>query len=276
MAETAYETLDELLAQFGLDDPQLREILRTQLVDNASDAVVVQKIRATSAYKQRFPGMALRGETGAPAITEFEYLTLEAQYAQEMKMFGMPPGFYDQPSDFADWIGNNRSVEEIRAVVSVAEQAVNDSDPETIRALRDFYGVTQGDVLAYYLDPKRAVSVIEERRRLAAAGLAAAAETTVGQRLDQQTAEALEREGVQRREIQQRLAGDAPMLQQTLGEARLGQEAATASEVAAAEFGLDSESTARIRELRQARQANLSGQSGQVATRGGILSLQTR
>ena len=52
------------------------------------------------------------------------------------------------------------------------------------------------------------------------------------------------------REIKERLKGRGGMTQQMIGESR----GISATEVAAAEFGLDSEAVANIRRLRQRRQ----------------------
>jgi hypothetical protein len=271
---TADEIIQQLLDDFGLNTPQMRELLLDQLRDQNDPTIVLRKIRETDVYRRRFAGMARRAELGVAPIDEFEYMNLERGYRRVMQEAGLPSGFYDDPSDFAEFIGQDRSVAEIQSVVAVAEEAVNDADPATLNALREFYEVDSGDVVAYYLDPERATSVIEERRRLRAAGLAAAAETTVGQRLNVETAEALEREQVQRREIQQRLAGQEYLTYQTLQEGRMGTEAATSSELAAATFGLDRESVGRIAELRAGRAAAGAAQAGQAFTSEGIASLR--
>ena len=116
--------------------------------------------------------------------------------------------------------------------------------------------------------------MIEERRRLQTAGLAAAAERTVGQRLDIETAEELQREGVTRQAVQQQLRGREELMTQTIGEARMGRGDITASELAAAEFGLDRETAGRVSQARQQRAAAGAARSGAIITGEGIATYQ--
>lgn len=270
--QTAGDILRSVLDEYGLGE--LYDQLYDDLVDQPDASVTIRKVRESDVYKQRFKGMERRKELGLRAISENEYMNLERGYRQVMQEAGLPSGFYDDPSDFAEFIGQDRSVAEIQSVVAVAEEAANDADPATLNALQEFYGVDSGEVVAYYLDPQRATSVIEERRRLRAAGIAAAGETTLGQRFDIGTAEALEREQVQRREIQQRLAGREGLMSQTIGEARMGAEEITSSELAAAEFGLDRETVGRISQVRQQRAAAGAARSGAIITGEGIATYQ--
>ena len=77
---------------------------------------------------------------------------------------------------------------------------------------------------------------------------------------DKETAAALQRENVQRREIQQRLSPQAALMGQALGE----QDEISASDLAAGEFGLDPVAARKIRRRREKRLAGSSGQSGML------------
>ena len=128
--------------------------------------------------------------------------------------------------------------------------------------IRDSYGVEQADLVAYYLDPEGAANLIEERRAFEAAGLSATAARVVGMPtgFDKETASALQREGVQRREIQQRLTPQAGIINQALGE----QDEISASDLASSEFGLNPEAANKVRRRREERAAGFSGQSGML------------
>ena len=270
--ETAGSILRNVLDEYGLGE--LYDQLYDDLRDQPDASITIRKVRQSDVYKQRFKGMERRKELGLQAISENEYMALERQYRQVMQAAGMPPGFYDDPDDFAEFIGQDRSANEIQSVVNVAVEASQQANPDTLNALEEFYGVTQGDIVAYYLDPQRATSVIEERRRLQTAGLAAAAERTVGQRLDIETAEELQREGVTRQAVQQQLRGREELMTQTIGEARMGRGDITASELAAAEFGLDREAAGRVSQARQQRAAAGAARSGAIVTGEGIATYQ--
>ena len=101
-----------------------------------------------------------------------------------------------------------------------------------------------------------------------AAGLSVAATQAIGEGLEVQTAEALQRENIQRREIQSRLGQRAG-----LTEDLLGSEGMSATQVAEAEFGLDVDEATRLRRLREARLAPMMGGGTALTTAKGITGL---
>jgi hypothetical protein len=262
--ESAQQILAGLVADFGLD-PRLAETLNAELVRGESPTALAMRIRTTDEYKARFPGMAQRRELGLPAISETDYLDIERQYRSVMQAAKLPSTFHDEPADFDQWITGDVSPQEFQERVTLAETARDSADAETRRLLSDFYDISDGDLTAYYLDPTRAETIFEDRRRLESAGLAAASRQTVGQALEMETAEALQAESVQRREIQQRLGQRAGLTGELLGS-----EAMTASEIAEGEFGLDAEAIATLRRRREGRVAGFRGTAGALTTGAGI------
>ena len=262
--ESAQQILAGLVADFGLD-PRLAETLNAELVRGESPTALAMRIRTTDEYKARFPGMAQRRELGLPAISETDYLDIERQYRSVMQAAKLPSTFHDEPADFDQWITGDVSPQEFQERVTLAETARDSADAETRRLLSDFYDISDGDLTAYYLDPTRAETIFEDRRRLESAGLAAASRQTVGQALEMETAEALQAESVQRREIQQRLGQRAGLTGELLGS-----EAMTASEIAEGEFGLDVEAIATLRRRREGRVAGFRGTAGALTTGAGI------
>ena len=262
--ESAQQILAGLVADFGLD-PRLAETLNAELVRGESPTALAMRIRTTDEYKARFPGMAQRRELGLPAISETDYLDIERQYRSVMQAAKLPSTFHDEPADFDQWITGDVSPQEFQERVVLAETARDSADAETRRLLSDFYDISDGDLTAYYLDPTRAETIFEDRRRLESAGLAAASRQTVGQALEMETAEALQAESVQRREIQQRLGQRAGLTGELLGS-----EAMTASEIAEGEFGLDAEAIATLRRRREGRVAGFRGTAGALTTGAGI------
>jgi hypothetical protein len=239
------------------------------MVKGASELEIVQEIRGSTQYATRFPGMAARAAAGMPAISEAEYIDLERNYRNLMRTSGIEERFYQDPKRFGELIAGDVSAAELQSRVALAEEAASSADPEVVRQLEEFYGIDRAKLVEYYLDPEEAVNLFEEERRLAAAGLSAAAIGTVGQGFTQSVAERLEQENIQRREVQQRLGQRIGLTDRLLGE----EEALTASEIAEAEFGLDAEAVAEMRRRREERTAAFSGAGGVLTTRGGITGL---
>ena len=262
--ESAQQILAGLVADFGLP-ATLAAKLNAELVRGESPTALAMRIRQTEEYAGRFPAMGQRRELGLPAISETEYLGIERQYRSVMQAAKLPSTFHDEPADFDQWITGDVSPQEFQERVTLAETARDSADAETRRLLSDFYDISDGDLTAYYLDPGRAETIFEDRRRLESAGLAAASRQTVGQALEMETAEALQAESVQRREIQQRLGQRAGLTGELLGS-----EAMTASEIAEGEFGLDVEAIATLRRRREGRVAGFRGTAGALTTGAGI------
>lgn len=272
----ARDVMGSLLRDMFGNDPRFANevaALTTQLNDlmikGASELEIVQTIRESTQYATRFPGMAARAAAGMPAISEAEYIDLERNYRNLMRTSGIEERFYQDPARFGELIAGDVSAAELQSRVALAEEAASSADPEVVRQLEEFYGIDRAKLVEYYLDPEEAVNLFEEERRLAAAGLSAAAIGTVGQGFTQSVAERLEQENIQRREVQQRLGQRIGLTQRLLGE----EEALTASEIAEAEFGLDAEAVAEMRRRREERTAAFSGASGVLTTRGGITGL---
>jgi len=266
--QSAREILAGLVTDFGLP-PSLAETLNAELIRGESPTALAMRIRTTDEYKARFPGMAQRRELGLPAISETEYLGIERQYRSIMQAAKLPATFHDAPEDFDQWIAGDVSPQEFQERVTLAETARDSADQDTRRLLTEFYDISDGDLTAYYLDPTRAETIFEDRRQLESAGLAAASRQIVGAALDVETAEALQQENVQRREIQQRLGQRRALTDTILGE----DEALTASDIASAEFGLEGDDVTAMRRRREERATRFRGRSGALATASGITTL---
>ena len=265
--QSAREILAGMMEEFGLPS-SLTDKLNAELVRGESPTALAMRIRTTDEYKARFPGMVSRRTLGLPAITEAEYLDLESQYRSIMRAANLPPTFHDAPEDFTTLIAGDVSGQELQQRVALAESARETANQDIITELQDNYGLTEGDITAYYLDPGVAKNIFEERRMYEAAGLSVAATQAIGEGLEVKTAEALQRENIQRREIQSRLGQRAG-----LTEDLLGSEGMSATGIAEAEFGLDVDEATRLRRLREARLAPMMGGGSALTTAKGITGL---
>ena len=259
----ALTIIRDALAGYGLEG--LANYAYRFLMEGSSSESVMIEIKDTELFRERFKGMETRSKLGLPAISPAEYIRLESNYRQTMAAAGLPANFYDNPDDFAEFIGNDVSPAEMTERVSMAATAVSNINPELKTQLQDMYGIgveNDGELVAYFLDPERGVSVIEQRLQVESAGLSAAALQATGQGIQTDVARQLAGQNVQQREISQRLGQQAGLTQTTFGE----QQAATSTQLAASAFGLDSEATAEIRRLRQRRQAAGQRSSGSLVT----------
>ncbi|MAS48297.1 MAG: hypothetical protein CL557_12930 [Alphaproteobacteria bacterium] len=270
--DSATSIVRDILTTYGLEDLLKDESLN--LIDTwvvSQDAAAVWgKIRQSETYKGRFPGMEALSKAGR-AISESTYIELERGYTQVMKQAGIDSEFYDDYSDFGSLIGGDVSVEELRSRVALASEASLATTPEVKNALKEWYGISDEDITAYYLDPERATNIFEMREQLGSARIGGiAAETGFGS-VTQQTAEGLRAAGVSETEARRGF--------QAIGQSTLAEETAgdmgdiTRKELVGAQFGTEQDAARKVEERRQRRLAQFAQQGGPALTQGGYIGL---
>ncbi len=163
----AYTLLKDLFHTYNLDT-LAPEILTLIQKGYQQDTIPVM-LQETDAYKQRFAGNAIRAKNGLKVLSPAEYLSVEDSYQQVLRSYGLPSGFYDQPSDFHQWIGNDVAPAEVDKRASIASEAVNTSDPFYLQSLQQM-GLSQGDMVAHMLDSTRALPILQKQVAAAKVG----------------------------------------------------------------------------------------------------------
>jgi len=118
-----------------------------------------QRFSANEIIRQRLSGG--QGRPGDRLLSPKEYIDLENTYRTIFQDAQMPTGFYDAPDDFNTLISNSISASELQSRVTTAADALQKADPATINSLSRYYNLTQGDLVAYLLDPAKAMPVLE-------------------------------------------------------------------------------------------------------------------
>jgi hypothetical protein len=164
----AYAALTNMFSTYGLGTlaPKIFDYLKNGY---SADTISIL-LQDTPEYKQRFAGNEIRRKAGLPVLSPAEYLSTESSYRQLMRQSGLPEGFYDQPSDFADAIGKDVSPTEMKQRVDLAAQATTLAQPAMKEALKQMYGLDEAHMTAYFLDPERAVPYIQKQAAAASIG----------------------------------------------------------------------------------------------------------
>jgi len=263
--QSARAIIREFLNQFelgGLEDLLYRELVTS---DDFSETRMIIRLRETPEYARRFPGMAARRASGLPAISEKEYIDDEKAYRDYMRRAGLPTGFYDSPDDYARFIGNDISPDEVGRRIQQGYQAVAQADPSVLASMRQFYGVSDGELAAYFLDPGRAESLILQQVSTAQIG-AAAARQGFGQAADRTAAERMQRLGVTEDEATQAF-GTLARSRELLNPLERGETALDVTETALGLTGRNAEAQQRLATQARRRTARFEG-GGRFATSG--------
>ena len=176
-ARSAYALLLSEFSRYGLE--ALVTPLQDLIKQGLSGPEFQIALRNTDAYQKRFAGNTDRIKKGLTALSPAEYLALEDGYQNLMRNYGLPASYYAKDSlgtqaGFNKLIANDVSAVELEDRIVTAQKRVLDAAPEVTTALKQFYpDITNGDILAYTLDPEKGLTEI--KRKVTAAEIGGAA-----------------------------------------------------------------------------------------------------
>jgi hypothetical protein len=261
----ARDVFTRTLKDLGFTESQINELLPqvTQWQSVYTPAqIVADLLPTTTVYQQRFIANEARIKNGLKPLSPSEYLADENSYRAALKDAGLPAGFYDSSDDFAGFISQDVSPYEIKLRADAAARAVNNTDPAYTRALRDIYGIDEGMMTAFMLDPDRALPLVEKQAKAVEFGTAAVRQGLQATKIGEQFAERGPATGYTADQGYSAIAGMLPTA------SKLGQVYGQTYDQATAEqevfSGLESAKRKR-QKLGQMETATFSGQSGVAA-----------
>ena len=202
--KSAYDLLYSEFNKYGL--ATLVTPLKDLIQKGVSPSEFTIELRNSPQYQTRFAANAKRVQSGLAALNEAQYIGLEDAYQGIMRNYGLPEQYYARgdlgvQAGFEKFIGNDVSPAELEDRIQTAERRVRYANPEVGIALKTFYpDITNGDVLAYALDPKTALESL--KRRITAAEVGSTA-VQLGLTTNVTDAEYLARYGVTKAQAQQ-------------------------------------------------------------------------
>ena len=176
---SAFNILRMEFEQYGLGS--LVTDIKDLLMNDTPPSEFGLRLRGTKAYQNRFAGNEARIKAGLAALSPAEYVGLEDQYQNVMRNYGLPSSYYTKDTTgkqvgFEKFIAGDVSATELENRIITAQDRVINANPEVSAALKAFYpDITNGDILAYTLDPENALKSIQ--RKVTAAEIGGAAMT---------------------------------------------------------------------------------------------------
>lgn len=267
--KSAYDFLYDQFNQYGLG--ALVTPLRDLINEGLSAAEFTLRLRETDAYKKRFAANAQRIAKGLRPLDEATYVGLEDQYQNIMKRYGLPESYYTRgelgrQEGFERFLAGDVSPTELEDRISTAQNRILYANPEVGIALKTFYpDISNGDLLAYALDPEKALAQI--KRRITAAEVGASA-VQMGLATNVTDAEYLARYGVTKEQAQQGYRNVAEVLPRAsmLGDiyAKQGMGPYTQQTAEQEVFNVPgaAEAAAKRRKLAELETAQFSGRAG--------------
>lgn len=134
-----------------------------------------------------------RTHNGLPVMTEAQILAYEDTAHSLAQQAGLPPGFMSTP-ELATLMGSDVSSAELDARITQGYTAASQAPQSVKDQLAAFYGVDTGHLAAYYLDPARALPLLQ--KQFQASQIGSQAQTTGYGSIDRAAAEGLAAQGV--------------------------------------------------------------------------------
>lgn len=211
-------------------------------VNGASEDEIVRSLRygldqtpegqaAYQSYLQSFPGMDkfLTDGVFTGVAPEQQYSEYRKSIREAATRFGIDSALTTNDK-IASYIAGGNSAAEIVQRMNMAAAAAATTPPETMAVLRDYYGVQNGDLVSFYLDPDTTEALLQQRYTAARIGTEAVRQN-VG--VNQQYAENLAQRGFSESEAAK---GFSQVAAQQSFQGGAG-ETATQEEIMAAAFG---------------------------------------
>ena len=176
-SQSAYDALYSEFSKYGLG--ALVEAVKGLVQTGASGSTLSLALQNTDAYKKRFSANQDRIANGLSALSPAAYVNLEDQYQNVMRQYGLPASYYSKDATgkqagFDQLISNDVSNVELEDRIATAQNRVLNANPDVLKSLKQFYpDITNGDILAYALDPKTAISALKSKVTGAEIGAAA-------------------------------------------------------------------------------------------------------
>jgi len=268
----ARSSMNTVLANYGLSDLAdfvYNEIIVKETVNINNPDAIIFAIREQPAYQKRFSANKERVKNGFDELDPASYIGLEDQYRATLSANGMPVSFYDSKDDFDAMIGGAVSNAELQGRIQDGYRAVQDADPEVKRQMRELYGVSEGDLAAYFIDPNRMKPLLvaaDYKRQAEAAKIAARASESAGIQLTGGLAEDLARRGVTEGQAQAgftEIGKLGELTTQLSGETALSQE-----QIIGQQFGTNTEAAQELEKRRRRRVGEFAGGGGFARTQG--------
>ena len=258
-------TLKAAFAEYGLGDlfPEIERYAREDLTEGA----IVLELRKTQAYKNRFPAMDALSRKNR-VITEAEYIAFERDAARLERAYGLPAGMLDSRDTVANLLTNEVSARELEERVTLAAAGAFQTSPEMRDTFRRFYGIDSGGLTAYFLDPEKALPLLNKQFVSSQIGAEAAMQDIT---IESRLAEELQVAGVDRE--QARVGFGQVRNLRSLSEGR--GDIATQEQAIGATLQGQQEAQEAVRRAAAARVGRFEQGGQALATQGGVMGAGT-
>jgi hypothetical protein len=271
VSQTAKDVVISFLKEAGMEG--LADSVWAKWTSGATAAQIIEDIRKSPQYAERYPGMAALNKSGRN-ISEASYIAKETADIELMKRYGIPSGIFDNKKYLGSLIENNVDLTTLQLRLIAAQDTVLSYDTSIKDYAKTTYGLDDGHLMAWALDPTMALPVIQQQAKAIQIGGAALAAGIKIADITKTEAESLAAAGVTQDQAKQGFVNIAQMGQYK--EALPGAnpaETVTNEDLINAQFATSPDAIVKVNKAKQSKLAEFA-QGGQfAATQAGLVGL---
>lgn len=269
----ALAMLKGVLADYGFSPSEINSLAGWawgMITSGASQSEVLLSLRERAEFKAMFPEIEARQKAGLAPISPGEIVEYRRRARQMFQQYGLPPGFYDDRKDFQAFLTKDISLSELQERVEQGYVAATQAPLEVRQELRRFFGIDEGGLAAFFLDPERAQTVL--MRQFQSAKIGGASKRTGFGELALSEADELADLGVTDHEAEQGfgvLSDSRELFSELVGQERT-EEGVSRGEQLGAAFKGDAAARRKIAQQARRRSAVFDAGGGYASSREGF------
>jgi len=173
--KSAFDQMNAYLTSLGLDPGAFNAMITDAAVNDYSPTAFTQVIQSSPQFQAAFPEMKMRQQNKLEPMTPAEIVTYRSAARVLAQHYGLPTGFMNDQT-ITDLIGQGVSPDELNGRIIQGFSAVNNAPQDVKDTLFNYYGIDQGHLAAFFLDPKAGEDAIH--KAVAASQIGAAGQRT--------------------------------------------------------------------------------------------------
>jgi hypothetical protein len=152
--------LESVLKQYGLSS--LTDWASQAIIKGWSEEQIMVELYKRPEFKTRFPGIFARETANLAPISVDEYL----QYEKVAQALGSTWALQLSKQEVDDLISNDVSPQELEERFNIAATAVHQADEETRLELGRLFNISTGNMMRYWMDPKKELGDLQSQYRM--------------------------------------------------------------------------------------------------------------
>jgi len=254
-----------MMEDFGLGS--LMGKIEQYVKDGYTDPdAIMALIRQTPEYNARFPAMKELAKKNR-TISEGEYIAFERQASQLERAYGLPSGMLDQDA-VTGLLVAEVSGRELEERVTLAASNAFQTTSEVRQTFRDFYDIDDGGLAAYFLDPDRALPLLNKQFAASRVGAEARMQEI---NIQSGLAERLVESGIDREQARAGFGRVAGMRGLSVGRG----DVATQEQLVGSQLLQDAQAQEAVERAQSARTGRFQQGGGMVAAQSGVTGAGT-